>query len=481
MNNLFSYFRVLSSLKIKTTVILLVLLFTVNISYAKLNDTVPNNYSSEDTVFINKELKRFKTLLFYKPDSVLKCINQILSSTNDPLLNAKCNLLKGLIYANKGVHKEAIKYNLKSLDQFKELKDEYFINILNMNIGICYMDMTYFSLASEYLYKARAYFDKSDNTLLKGRIYLNLSRLFVSLKKNKKAKEYTLLALEYSKKANDILGRTFALSNIGELSKISKDYDKALIFYRKSLKLAELSGMGRPLTYSQLMIGEIFLKTDKNDSVKYYFNLVLENDQTDNSARIICLRNYAELYKREKEYKKAMVMYSEALHLAKRSNIVDQMVEIYKDIAIMYSISGNDNYAYKYRDSSAIYSDSVFEENKIRQAAEFEEIYQNKKKQKQIEDLSYENRIQKIEYKRTRNFVIGIVIFLALIIMSGFFIFRINKLKSKNKNAELEQRLLRSQMNPHFIFNAISSIQSYIIKNKPLVASSYLANFAKLM
>jgi hypothetical protein len=44
-----------------------------------------------------------------------------------------------------------------------------------------------------------------------------------------------------------------------------------------------------------------------------------------------------------------------------------------------------------------------------------------------------------------------------------------------------ELKLLRTQMNPHFIFNAINSIQSFILKNQPLEANKYLSKFANLM
>ena len=47
--------------------------------------------------------------------------------------------------------------------------------------------------------------------------------------------------------------------------------------------------------------------------------------------------------------------------------------------------------------------------------------------------------------------------------------------------AELELKMLRSQMNPHFIFNSLNSIQKYIWENKEEDAAEYLARFAKLM
>jgi LytS/YehU family sensor histidine kinase len=45
----------------------------------------------------------------------------------------------------------------------------------------------------------------------------------------------------------------------------------------------------------------------------------------------------------------------------------------------------------------------------------------------------------------------------------------------------LEQKALHSMMNPHFIFNALGSIQNYILKNKATDAGLYLSQFARLI
>lgn len=47
--------------------------------------------------------------------------------------------------------------------------------------------------------------------------------------------------------------------------------------------------------------------------------------------------------------------------------------------------------------------------------------------------------------------------------------------------AEYNLRLLRSQMNPHFIFNSINSINNFVLQNKGTQASDYLLRFANLM
>ena len=58
---------------------------------------------------------------------------------------------------------------------------------------------------------------------------------------------------------------------------------------------------------------------------------------------------------------------------------------------------------------------------------------------------------------------------------------REKKMLEQNRFLILEQKLLRSQMNPHFIFNSLSSIQSFIFENNPVVAGSYLSRFANLI
>ncbi|MBL7899426.1 MAG: histidine kinase, partial [Crocinitomicaceae bacterium] len=55
------------------------------------------------------------------------------------------------------------------------------------------------------------------------------------------------------------------------------------------------------------------------------------------------------------------------------------------------------------------------------------------------------------------------------------------QLEFEKAKLEMEQKALRAQMNPHFIFNAINSIQSYILKKSEQEAYDYLAKFSRLI
>ena len=57
------------------------------------------------------------------------------------------------------------------------------------------------------------------------------------------------------------------------------------------------------------------------------------------------------------------------------------------------------------------------------------------------------------------------------------------QMEQKNKEAfqEMEMKLLRSQMNPHFMFNVLNSINRYVLENDSVQASTYLTKFSRLM
>ena len=58
---------------------------------------------------------------------------------------------------------------------------------------------------------------------------------------------------------------------------------------------------------------------------------------------------------------------------------------------------------------------------------------------------------------------------------------KLQKEEQKRKSIEAELAALRSQMNPHFIFNSLNAIQDFIFQHKTEEANEYLAKFAKLI
>ena len=73
------------------------------------------------------------------------------------------------------------------------------------------------------------------------------------------------------------------------------------------------------------------------------------------------------------------------------------------------------------------------------------------------------------------------VLVFTLALISTLWYLRVRSLRLSLSNANLNLRLMRLQMNPHFIFNALFAIQNYVYAGKPDTAGNYLSDFARLI
>jgi len=103
------------------------------------------------------------------------------------------------------------------------------------------------------------------------------------------------------------------------------------------------------------------------------------------------------------------------------------------------------------------------------------------KTDQKIRMLSQQNELNALRLSRTRLTLIsvaGLVVILSLFLL---LFFQRKRWRAEQKSHDLEQKLLRSQMNPHFIFNSLASIQNFVINQKANEASIYLSRFAQLV
>jgi LytS/YehU family sensor histidine kinase len=123
----------------------------------------------------------------------------------------------------------------------------------------------------------------------------------------------------------------------------------------------------------------------------------------------------------------------------------------------------------------------------------YEHQFELLNEQKLISQQELKIQAQKLKSESLlRNILVGGIFSILLL---GVILFRNIMLKSKNeklrndktqsdlqhKAAELEMQALRAQMNPHFIFNCLSSINRFVLKNETEAASDYLTKFSRLI
>ncbi len=82
--------------------------------------------------------------------------------------------------------------------------------------------------------------------------------------------------------------------------------------------------------------------------------------------------------------------------------------------------------------------------------------------------------------KRQKWIIYSLVLGMLLTALAAYFFYRSNRQQQLANNL-LALKSLRSQMNPHFIFNALNSVNNYIAKNDERSANRYLSEFSTLM
>lgn len=126
-------------------------------------------------------------------------------------------------------------------------------------------------------------------------------------------------------------------------------------------------------------------------------------------------------------------------------------------------------------------NDSIANFQKRTEILDLQYKYQAEQKDDEIKLLSQENQIQSFKISRSRLILFSVIAISVLLLFILILVLRQNRIKSGRKVAEFKQRLLRSQMNPHFIFNSLTSIQNFILQQDDIKASIYLSRFSDLV
>ncbi len=309
---------------------------------------------------------------------------------------------------------------------------------------------------------------------------VNLVRLFSDMKQYDKALQmFNALINGVTERKNVAnLGRLHAYAAKAYYGK--KDYDNALSSAIKADAFFKItsSNLERIDNYQQL--SDIYQQMRKFDSayifLKQYNSL---KDSVLNKQFYIRLNDY----KKEAEETKSTSLI---LLLQKDNVIKDQQLKE----EMLFKKQNEAELALLDQTNKIIDQELLIKEQNLK-----EQILLKEQNQSEVGLLDKENKLKDQRLKQQafiRNALLG---GLLLFILLGGFVFRNLSLKRKNeklaikkgqaefqqKVAELEMQALRAQMNPHFIFNCLNSINRFIFKNETKVASDYLTRFSRLI
>ena len=407
----------------------------------------------------------------------------IAEELDDKGIISECHSEIGIVYKNQGKYDLALKHNEEALFLSTYGNDSSWTAACYANEGNIYLKKGYFSLALNNYLRALRTFESLGLRRRMGSCYLNIGKIYTEQLDFEQALAYYKRALNIADETGDKVSRTDSYLNMGKTYLLQKKYTIARHYLNLALQTFKETGYSHGLDECYTGIGHTYRMEQQYAKAKGFYLKSLEWSTFENDLPGMAnsYNNLAQIEFMKNDFPAALDFAGQSLEKATESGSLNALKESYAMLAEIYGKLENDNEALKFYKLYSEIKDSLFSESKYRSIREAEAKFETEKKEQQLELLTNKNEVQQLKLGRRRNLLIASGLGILVILLVSYLLVRQNRIKSKQKAIVLEQRLLRSQMNPHFIFNSLIAIQSYIYKNEPLQAGDFLAKFADLV
>lgn len=400
-------------------------------------------------------------------------------------------------YDAQGNFSTALEFRLKELKIREELKDSIGIcNALSI-IGITYSDQGCFTKAMDYYTSSLKLAEKIRDVERTITNLCNIASIHKELGDTEKSLEYYFKSLNIAKENNFENYIAVNYGNIGNIYNEQGEFNQALEFYLIALEIDQKTGNKRNVAGWLCNIGDAYrFQSDSADNagnkvvmeeknfkaIEYYLKAIKLSEDIGNDyilANVFLGIGATHLI--GKRYDEAEEYLNKCFELSLKIAYFDVIMLVHKKFSELYKLTNMPDKSFEHFKKYVTLKDSIFNERNKKIISELQIKYESEKKEGENKALAQQNEVQALSIKNNHYFIIGISCFFILILSIGILLFRQNKLKSENLAAEFKQKLLRTQMNPHFIFNSLASIESFIYEHQPKEAGIYLSSFAKLM
>ncbi len=330
----------------------------------------------------------------------------------------------------------------------------------------------------------------------------NMGNIFTRTKKPEKA-------LQLLKEADSILvvngqensqNRAAILTNIGGLYSSMQKHEEAINYHKKTLALCEKEKIPFGIAIAAVNIGEEFVLLKKYNSAALFLQksqTISEKEGYDNFLGQI-YKNLAIVSWNENQKLKSFDFLEKAITICEKINEQNELIKTL-EIKQKFHLQNNDfKNAFLTAAKLKVINQNVNGIEKDKAINEINAKYETEKKENQINVLKKDKQIADLKAKKQQALVVVLLLFLLSILIVGYLAFKRYKLKkqtellksklieaektiiAEKKASESELKAIKAQMNPHFFFNALNTIQSYITTNETEEATNYLNKFSKL-
>lgn len=272
----------------------------------------------------------------------------------------------GSCYYTQGNYPVALDFYIKALKEREALGDKIGMAKSYNNIGLIYYEQGNFPLSLEYHTKSLKIKEELGDKGAMAASYGNIGNIYYAMEKLKPNKENLSKALEYHEKSlniqtelNDKFSMSSSFNNIGNLHFELKNYPLAMDYHLKALIIQKKLGDMNGISHSLINIGSIHVK--------------------------------------QKQYKKAIEYYKEALKASEATGSKESMKVAYEGLATCYEKLNDYKTSLQYHKLLSNTKDSLLNIEGSKQIAEVQTKFDTEKKEKEIEILKKENKIQELE------------------------------------------------------------------------------------
>lgn len=448
-------------------------------SFAQLN-------FNTDSLYIESQLKKAKEIVPIMPDTALKIAYTSLTySTVKNYLSGiiRCNNLLGTIYERKSDYKKSIYHFTLAHETAKKLNQERELATVLYNSAHVYEAISDYEKAFKNTEEALLLKRKFNDSVGIARCYRQLAQCLSHKGDNKLSIQYFNQAIDILKKLNAKSSVASALCNLSVIYVDEKMYNQALSALSESKKW---NAYANDLTQEEsiyLNIGFCYDNMRLLDSANHYYLKALQLSQQLHIKydEIIALINLGELNLKTKNFSLAENYLLQALKQAQKTNSVIDLRDVHQKLAQLYASRQSYQKAFYHKEAFERYSDTILNQEKMRSLEELSIKFETKELADKNKLLQNQNILQAVKSKQKNYLIYGITL-VALLMGTILVLYtRQNKYKTQKESLDIEQKLLQIQMNPHFIFNSLQAIQSFVLNNQTQQTASYLTSFSRLM
>lgn len=407
-------------------------------------------------------------------------------------------MIIGAVACNEGRFSEAAKLHEEALVHCRNYKFRHKESVVLANIAKDYIGLGDHQKSIGLYQQALRVAQDITDTIQMAQALQGMGECYNRMEYFNEAIKYCGQAAELFTLKNRYQSARMAYNNIGAAYMDANKYDSAYRYIWLSLGEYQKAAPGAPPPadfYMNLAI--CYDSLGKKDSATYCYEkaLVTSKETGDEIALQSVLYYLAATYDKQGKIVKAKEYYKQALRLTEKYNNLEGTIKITRGLSKLYARSGDYANAYIYSKQTEAANDSFLNHKKIQTIAELNKKFETQQlqyeyeKKELVNKVAHEKNLAVVtvanEKKITRrNILLYTFISIAVLLLASIYFltkyFRQKAIITANRNNELKQRLLLTQMNPHFIFNSVDNIQSLIYNKKEEEAVSYLTKFSKL-